>query len=770
MSKPGGWNEPCGCGSGRTYQLCHGAAAARPAAHDLSLHTHLVNLLNQQRLPEAEAGARTALGTQAGSGILWKILSVALVRQNKEALAALSRAADLLPDDLEAQSNLASALHERGEWAAALPYLQRISAVDPGNSDVLVELADCLRGVGRTPEAVKLYERAGLIDPGSAVVHNNLGNALLELGDPVRAVACFQRTSNLRPMDAAVLTNLSMSLRQAGRSEEARAAARRATALAPQFGAAHREVGLAFAALGQRKIGLDSLRHAQRLNPADPIIHSDIGNVLRDMGNPLEALMFYLRAVELEPEKPEHLCNLGNALFEAQKVDESVLRFRQALALREDYAPAHLGLALAFRQQRRSSEALESCRTALRIAPNLPEALAFLGELEADEGRFEEAERRFRQCLSIRPKFVLATAGLATLGRMTAQEADGLVRILQERPLTLSEEISLRHALGSYFDGCGRYDEAFAEYAQANDLTKRRQPAYEPGKVTRRVDRLIEDFVAFDDPFQLSSAPPPTPIFIIGMPRSGTSLAEQILASHPEIFGAGEIVFWSAACDAWFDSRGRGEPTKPLLERYAADYLIKLQAFRTNARLVVDKMPVNFLYAGLIHAALPHARMIHLKRHPIDTCLSIYFQNFYNIGPYASDLEAMAHYYAQYSRIMEHWRSVLPPTTLLEVPYESLVSDPEPWTRRMLDFVGVPWNSQCLEFHKVERSVITASRWQVRQKIHTQSIERWRRYEKYVAPLRSLLADRDHYSANDDRSGGAAPDQPLAGERSADRG
>jgi len=738
MTKPDGLNEPGRFGSGK----------AHPAARDLALQTHLINLLNQQRLPEAEAGARAALGTQVNSGILWKILSVALVRQNKEALAALRRAADLLPDDLEAQGNLASALHERGEWAAALPYLQRISTVDLGDSDALVELADCLRGVGRTPEAVRLYQRAVVIEPRSAMAHNNLGNALLELGEHAGAVACFERTSTLRPRDAAVLTNLSIGLRQAGRSEEALAAGLKATALAPQFGAAHREVGLALVALGERQAGLDSLQHALRLNPADPGICSAIGNVLRDMGSSLQALMFYLRAVELEPDNPEHLCNLGNALFEAHKIDESVLRFSQALALRKDYAPAHLGMALAFRQQRRPADALKSCRTALMIKPHFPEALSFLGELEADEGRFEEAERLFRQCLSIRPKFVFATAGLATLKRMTAHEADGLVRILQDKPMPLGEEISLRYALGSYFDGCGRYDEAFAEYARANDLTKRRQPAYDPSKVTQRVDRIIEDFAAFDDPIQAGSAPPPIPIFIIGMPRSGTSLAEQILASHPEIFGGGEIVFWSALCDEWFDARRRDETTKPLLKRYAADYLAKLQAFRTGARLIVDKMPVNFLYAGLIHAALPHARIIHLRRHPIDTCLSIYFQNFYNIGPYASDLPAMAHYYAQYSRIMAHWRAVLPPATLLEVPYESLVSDPEPWTRRMLDFVGVPWNSQCLEFHRVERSVITASRWQVRQKIHTQSIARWRRYEKYVSPLHTLLAERDEHPAN----------------------
>jgi tetratricopeptide (TPR) repeat protein len=715
---------------------------------DGALPTHLIGLLHRQRLREAEAGALAALGDKADSGVLWKILSVALVRQNKEALVPLRRAAELLPDDLEAQGNLASALHVRGEWAAALPYLQRIAAVQPENSDVLVELADCLRGVGRTAEAVRQYERAVVIEPGAAVAHNNLGNALLESGEHARAVDCFRRTVELRPADAAVWTNLSLSLRQAGRNDEALAAARKAMALAPQFGAAHREFGLASAALGQRAIALESLLHALRLNPADPGICSGIGSVLRDLGSPLKALKFLVRAVELAPDEPEHLSNLGNALFEAQKVDESVLRFSQALALRQDHAPAHLGMALALRQQRRPAEARERCRTALRIRPDFPEALAFLGELEADEGRFDEAERLFRQCLSIRPEFVFATVGLATLRRMTAQEADALVRIVEEKRLPSGAEISLRYALGSHFDGCGRYDEAFAAYARANELTKRRQPAYEPDNVARRVDRIIADFAAFDQPAQARSPSSPIPIFIIGMPRSGTSLAEQILASHPEIFGGGEIVFWSAVCDAWFDARGRDEPTGPLLRRHAARYLDKLQALCPRAGLIVDKMPVNFLYAGLIHAALPHARFIHLQRHPIDTCLSIYFQNFYNIGPYASDLPAMAHYYSQYTRIMAHWRAVLPPGTLLEVPYEGLVRDPEPWTRRMLDFVGVPWNQQCLEFHQVQRSVITASRWQVRQRIHTQSIARWRRYEKYAAPLLTLLADRDDRSVD----------------------
>ncbi len=150
-------------------------------------------------------------------------------------------------------------------------------------------------------------------------------------------------------------------------------------------------------------------------------------------------------------------------------------------------------------------------------------------------------------------------------------------------------------------------------------------------------------------------------------------------------------------------------------------------------------MPANFLYAGLIHAALPRARIIHMQRHPLDTCLSVYFQNFFNVSPYANDLESLAHYYGEYLRIMAHWRGLLPAATLLEVPYEALVADTEDWTRRMLDFIGLPFDARCLEFHQTERVIITASKWQVRQKINTASAGRWRQlYEKYVAPLQHL--------------------------------
>jgi hypothetical protein len=209
------------------------------------------------------------------------------------------------------------------------------------------------------------------------------------------------------------------------------------------------------------------------------------------------------------------------------------------------------------------------------------------------------------------------------------------------------------------------------------------------------------------------------------------------------VFGAGELIFWQTAFAA--HEAGTLEPERSgvkrdaaLIARMADDYLGRLTAMANGATRVVDKMPQNFMNLGLIHAALPGAKIIHLRRHPIDTCLSIYFQYFSHLHPYANDLEDLAHFYEEYSRLMNHWRTSLPAASLLEVPYESLIEDQEGWTRRMLDFVGLPWDSRCLDFHRTERAVTTFSKWQVRQKIHSASAGRWKNYEKFLGPLRRL--------------------------------
>lgn len=702
----------------------------------------MVSLVRQGRLVEAERDARALLAGHADQGMVWKILSVALVHQGKDALQALQRAAELMPEDAEAHRNLAAAYRDRGDWAAALASLRLALAIQPNDADGIAEAADAMRALGGVREAVPLYERALLLNPQHVEARNNLGNTFLELGQHLDAARCYRLALELRLDDPLIVCNLGNALRMMGSFEEAASWLQRAVALDPTLVIAHSYLGLVHGALGQLEAALENFRRAVELKPDDTVALNCLGRVFRDLGRRREAIATFERAIAVDPSSAESLCNLGEVLFEMRRVPAAMECYRRALSLQPRYAPAHLNLALALRQQRRPENAEASCRAALDINPNFVEALSFLGELRADRGEFVAAEDLFSKAIGIDPGFFSAFSSIATHRKMTVADSDwrrGVEALLGKR-LPLTAEVSLRYSLGKYFDDVGEYDEAFPQYARANELSKRFGAAYDPVKFTALVSRIIGRFQPeFLRACQGAGSESEVPILIVGMPRSGTSLAEQILASHPAVFGAGELTFWHDAYRQFEQFNPAGAPDKPLLTKLALSGLERLTALGNGSMRVVDKMPANFLYAGLVHAVYPKARIIHMQRHPIDTCLSVYFQNFFNIGPYANDLGSLAHYYSEYLRITDHWRATLPPTAFLEVPYEALTENQEAWTRRMLEFAGLPWDPRCMSFQETNRVVITASKWQVRQKIYRASTGRWKHYEKFVGSLLPLL-------------------------------
>jgi len=689
-----GRNDPCPCGSGKKYKRCCGHAGpqgARPPLRDAELNPRdigsLVALANSGAHQAAERGARGLLSKHPRAGILWKILSVALLRQGKAALPELDQAALLLPDDAEAHANLGAALCDQARWVEALPSLRRALAIDPGNMRARADAGNALFRSGRAAEAMECYRRVLELDPRSADAHNNLGLCLASLGRREEAVANYEQALALEPRHAEALDNLGMAWRELG-------ARSRAEAL-------HR------------------------------------------------------RALEIDPRRARSHYGIGSAQLERGRVEDAAASFQQVLDLEPAHVAAHLGLAAALRQQRRVVEAQAICARALALAPRSAEAVWLLGELRGDLGAFPEAQELYRRAIEIDPSFPSAFSSMALQRKMTAADAPwqrGVERLLAQQP-PLSHAIGLRYALGKYFDDLGRHDDAFHHYRLANELTKRYGAVYDGEKLTRRVDKLIATFDAgfMRTPPRAAASLSERPVFVLGMPRSGTSLAEQILASHPAVFGAGEISFWDEAFGAY-------DPQA--LSAIADEYLARTAQTPAGALRVVDKMPANFLYAGLIHAVFPRARIIHLRRHPIDTCLSIYFQNFLNAAAFCNDLEHLAHYYREYVRITDHWRAVLPATAFLEVPYEDLVADQERWTRRMLEFIELPWEPQCLEFHRAERVVITASKWQVRQSINAASVGRWRNYERYVGPLAALLREPAHGAEID----GAAANAQAKGD------
>jgi tetratricopeptide (TPR) repeat protein len=639
----------------------------------------LTGLLDAGRYVELESAAAELLEAQPRSGFLWQLLGVARGRQDKDPLPALGMAVQCAPEEATGHLNLGNALGR----------------------------------LGRLEEAAASYRRALEADPEFAEAHNNLGELWLECGRAEEALVSCQQALRIRPDFARAHQNLGKVLVRLGRFDEAVRSCQRAIAISPEFAEAHNSLGSALLGLGQSQAAIASFQ----------------------------------RALELSPDLAKAHANLARALRAIGRLDDAVVGYRRALLLRPELLLLHTELATALRLQRRTAAAEQSCRRALEIDSGFAAAFVVLAELRADAGRFAEAEELFRRAIALDPDSPEAWAGVTRLRRMTPADGAWLAAMqrLVQRGMPAQRELLLRYALGKHFDDLGDFDAAFRNYRRANELARGCGPRHDRDSLSRTIDLIIRshdgDWVKRQRAAVHRSA---RPVFIVGMLRSGTSLAEQILASHPQVFGAGEQTFWSEVVAAAVSNPAAGDVRAMRMSDAAlADlgdrYLLALRELSPDALRVVDKLPTNFLFLGLIHAALPNARIIHVLRHPIDTCLSIYFQHFEAANTYADDLGDLAHYYREYWRLIRQWRAVLPADAILEVPYEGLVTDLPGSVRRMLEFIGVSWDSRCLDFHLTARPVVTASKWQVRQKLFASSLGRWRHYERFLAPLRPLL-------------------------------
>ena len=466
-------------------------------------------------------------------------------------------------------------------------------------------------------------------------------------------------------------------------------------------------LGAAYFYEGQYKDAEDCFRQAIRINPSEPDGHGNLGSTLRARGYYAEAESSLRRALKLNPTHLEARINLGLVLTALNRLRDAKGHFNKVL----------------------------------KSNPRNVVALNGMASIVRTEGRLEEADRLVQRVLDIDPKMPGALESLAFTRKMTPADIDWLQRVegVIADGVPPQQEADLHYAIGKYCDDVQDYSRAFQSFERANDLQKSMAEEYD--RDGHRL--LVDEFTRVFTPERVRRATAGAsdsmkPVLVVGMPRSGTSLVEQIISSHPSAKGAGELGFWAETAREHGIAIGQGSLQESTVRKLTKAYLSMLAHQVGDATRIVDKAPVNSDYLGLIHPLFPNARIIYMRRDPIDTCLSCYFQKFIVSLNYTMDLEDLAHYYREHHRLMTHWRAVLPVETLLDVPYAELVADQEGWTRKILNFLDLPWDDRCLEFHKTQRAVATASFWQVRQKIYGGSVERWRKYEKFIGPLLSL--------------------------------
>lgn len=549
---------------------------------------------------------------------------------------------------------------------------------------------------------------------------------------------------------------LAAQYHEAGRLDEAEAQYRAILQEEPRNPHALHLLGVRLHQAGRHHEAIDLINQALSIHGPHPVFHSNLAAAYAALGMRLEADAHLQAALRLKPDFAEAQNRLGLLHLSGGNPGQAARNFQEAVRLQPGFVEAHNNLAAVYQDQSQTDEAMQCYRTVLRLDPGNNRARNSLAYALQSLGKIDEALAEFREALRLDPnnsQAIFHLSELASAGhyRFEDPEIQRMKQLASRAELPIDDQCRLNFALAQIFDKSTAYDEAFAHCRRANELRaeidRRCGIGFDPNLQRQFTDRMMAaftpDYFKHVSSFGLDSE---VPVFIVGMMRSGTSLAEQILASHPQVHGAGELPDIGRLSNALPQRLGVAEPYPECIARLdsamtrtlAEKHLERLGRLAGEAPRVVDKAPNNYFHLGVIVTLFPRSRIIHCRRDPVDTCLSCFFQNFANPYPYTHDLAHLGLYYREYERLMAHWARVLP-APILELQYEDLIADQEQWSRRMIEFCGLEWDDRCLRFAETQRPVRTASALQVRKPIYKSSMGRWRRYEQHLEPLLEAL-------------------------------
>jgi tetratricopeptide (TPR) repeat protein len=725
------------------------------------------------RLHEAARLYQAILAVQPGHLEALHLLGVVAHQQGDHARAALliGRAIAGNPNNAMYHANLAEAYRALGQLDQAVASCQVALRLRPHYPEAANNLGMALLGQGRTDEATAQFAEALRLKPDYAMASNNLGNALRLRGALHEAETHFRRAVAMDPGLAEAHSNLGQLLLERHQPHESLEYLRVAVRLRPDLAEAHNNLGNALREVGRLAEARQCYGEALRINPNLAMTYNNMGQALQEENNLNDARAWYERALQIEPASARFLSNLASLFAEADKYDDALALYRRAIEHEPAYAEAHCGMGSVRHEQGYFEEAQADYREALRLKADLPGAHCALGTLREELGDFADAERCWRTALQLDARLAGAYGALATHLRSKLPDDDlvAMRRLLADPHLPDDRRAALHFGLAQVLDARGAYDDAGESLWVANVLAlatlRKRGQGYDPAVHARFVGGMMAvcspDFFERVRGFGVDSQ---RPIFIFGLPRSGTTLTEQILASHSQVFGAGELRhgrddFEALApeADRALEALGRLDPETAC--RIATRHLERLCELNADRPRLADKMPDNYLYLGLLAALFPGAKFIHCRRDLRDNAVSCWMTNFRSIR-WANDPDHIAARFAEYRRIMDHWRRVLP-VPLLEVDYEETVADLEGVARRLVEWCGLDWEPGCLAFHEGKRPVRTASVSQVRQPIYQRSVARWHHYEKSLGPLFDRLADGSAAAVWLEREGRPLPEQPA---------
>lgn len=680
-----------------------------------ALNNKAYSLWSNDNTKDAEAVARRALELDPENRAAWNNLGIILAKraQFEEAYEAWEKTVEIAPDDAKAYVNWGNALREAGHLEESRDKCRKAVELEPNNPEALNNLANAVRDLGDAEEAIELYRKATDIMPNYYEAHSNMGIAYLDMRKHQEAAVAARYAIAFKSDFGEGYLTLSFALTELGEYEQAQAAVMRAVSFLPGDAGPYIALAEILLRLQQSENADAALQEALRIEPDNARVYSKLCEVYDLMQNQVLAHQAIDKAIELNPHMFHLIIQKAMLYYIVTDMDNAIKTIDKAIAM----------------------------------APKRQQAKVHKIDMLVSSGRNEEALELIEKVLESAQEpgnqFVGPYISLVALKQIKSKDDPRYAEMLAlEEGVKKSPKnvyTSYYYSLAELHDYLGEYDQAFEYLKIASGARQKVVPFF--GDDEKEVhDSLITQYTRdIIDRSRKHGHDSDVPVFILGMPRSGTTLTEQIIASHPDVYGAGELPFIVQTYREVFpDDVVSSAGYKDYGDRY-------LEALRTRqwdgkTKRVTDKMPANYLYMGFIASVFPNAKIIHCKRNPIDTCLSCYFQNFMRGQRWSYDLENMAGQYIRYHNLMEHWRKIMP-DLFLEIQYEETVGDLEAQARKLIDYVGLEWDDACLEPHKQKRAVITASKAQVTQPVYKTSVEKWRRYEEHLQPLIKKLAE-----------------------------